>query len=842
MTMQPFLQLSQGELLEKLAVDQKVGLSSQEVKNRLKTYGENVLRVKKSSGALRLLIAQVNSPLIYMLLFAASLSLILYDKTDALIIFSIIAVSTCLSFFQERTALKTMEKLLQIVQVKADVIRDGVQTEISIENVVPGDIVLLRAGDIIPADCYILQSQDLFVDEATLTGESFYTEKSALKTGESSHALFMGTHVVSGTAKAVAVVTGKKSEFGKIADRLSYRAPETDFEHGVRRFGYFLGEVTLILLIAIFACNVFLGRSAIESMLFALALSVGLTPQLLPAIISVNLAHGAKLMARKKVIVKRLASIENFGSMNILCADKTGTLTTGEIHLEKIVDIDGVPSEKAKLFAVLNAHFQSGYVNSIDSAIVKIGHAEIDEWQKLDEVPYDFVRKRLSILVKKGDDCLIITKGAFEQILEVSAYAETGSGGSVAIDTVLDDLKTRFTGYCNEGFRVLGLAYKNESVLSHQNEKNMIFLGFLLFWNPPKEGIVDTICGLEKLGLELKIITGDSKLVAMHLAKLIKMPTDLVLTGPEIQQMSDRALVHKARRCSIFAEVEPNQKERIILALRRSGNAVGFIGDGINDVTALHAADVSISVDSGADAAREVADIVLLEKDLSVLKEGVIAGRTTFANTLKYIFMSTSANFGNMFSMAGASLFLSFLPLLPKQVLLTNLLTDFPEMAIATDSVDQEMLEKPLRWNVQFIRRFMLIFGLISSLFDYATFGLLLWLNASTEQFRTGWFVESVVSATLIVLVVRTFRPFYTSFPSKYLLVSVIAIVATTISLAFTPLAPYLGFTVLPASFYGFLAMIIILYVIAVEFAKRVFLQNGIRRHATLQSKPVFHY
>jgi Mg2+-importing ATPase len=846
----PFWQLSEEMVLQTLSVDKATGLSHAEAKQRLKLEGKNALHVKKSRGVVRLLFAQVNSPLIYMLLFAAFLSLILYDKTDACIIFGIVVVSTLLTFFQERGALKTMEKLLQIVQIKADVIRGGNKSEIPLEEVVPGDIIEIKAGDVIPADSYIIESRDLYVDEATLTGETFYTEKNrcilAADTplSKRSNMLFLGTHVVSGTAKAVACATGKKSEFGKISERLIANLPETDFEHGVRRFGYFLGEVTLVLLIVIFAFNVFLGRSAVESMLFALALSVGLTPQLLPAIISINLAHGAKYMAQKKVIVKRLASIENFGSMNILCADKTGTLTTGEIQLDGAYDVKGAKSDKALLYASVNAIFQSGYNNAIDQAIVRSGNLEINGWTKLDEVPYDFIRKRLSILAKTDQSTVMITKGAFKEILACCTHIEMGLSNVVPIDTFTDSLMKQFSEYCNQGFRVLGLGYRpGDEITDLQSieEKNMIFLGFLLFSNPPKENIEKTIQDLQKFGVELKIITGDSKLVALHIAKLIGISKEKVLTGSEIQAMSDQALLHKAHQSSIFAEVEPNQKERILLALRKAGNVVGFIGDGINDVTALHAADVSISVETAADAAKEVADIVLLEKDLSVLKDGIIAGRNTFANTLKYIFMSTSANFGNMFSMAGASLFLSFLPLLPKQVLLTNLLTDFPEMTIATDIVDPEMIEKPMRWNVQFIRRFMLIFGLISSLFDYATFGLLLWLNSTVEEFRTGWFVESVVSATLIVLAMRTFRPFFTSRPSIYLLTSVIIIVCAAVFLPFTIAAPYLGFTALPLSYYFFLALIVAFYLFTVEIAKRIFLQNGKRKDLMFQTKIASH-
>lgn len=835
-SLQSFWQLSPSKILAQLGVTQSEGLNEAEARRRLKLFGHNVLKAKKSSGALRLLLSQFNTPFMYLLIFAASLSLILYDNIDALIIFGIIFVSAFLSFIQERGAVKAMEKLLKIVQIKVNVIRDKVKKEISIEDVVPGDIVELKAGDVIPGDCYLLEAKDLYVDEATLTGETFYAEKHpgivAYNTplAKRTNTLFMGTHVVSGTAKALVVLTSKNTEFGKISDRLSSHLPETEFEHGVRRFGYFLMEVTFLLLLVIFAFNIFLARPAVESMLFALSLAVGLTPQLLPAIIAINLAHGAKKMAKKNVIVKKLASIENFGCMNILCADKTGTLTTAETKLDKTCDYAGNKNDKVLLYAYLNSKFQSGYTNPIDNAIIETQKI-ITEWNKLDEVPYDFIRKRLSILVENDNSRVLITKGAFQSILDICTHVETEQGKITDIHPVYDDIQKRFVEFGNEGFRVLGIAYRKSdeiSLLEPEHEKRMIFLGFLLFSDPIKKDILNTIESLKNLGIELKIITGDNKLVATHVAKLLGISEKKVLTGSQLHHMSDRALFHQVGQKSIFAEIEPNQKERIILALRKAGNVVGFLGDGINDVTALHAADVSISVDSAADAAKEVADIVLMEKDLSVLNEGVKAGRMTFANTLKYVFMASSANFGNMFSMAGASIFLSFLPLLPKQVLLTNLMTDFPEMTIATDSVDPEMVQKPLRWDIHFIRKFMLIFGLISSIFDYATFGVLLLLNASVTEFRTAWFIESVVSATLIVLVVRTFRPFFTSLPSKFLLTTVVGVVIFALLLPFMPFAHQLGFTALQSKFYFFITIIIVLYVICVELAKKKLLKHGL--------------
>lgn len=811
------------------------GLSSQEAELRIKQFGYNTLKAKKHIGAFVLFFKQFNNPLIFILLFCAILSLILYDKTDASIILFIVITNGILTFFQEKSALGAMEKLLQLVQIQSSVIRNREKVDIPMHLVVPGDLVQLGAGDIIPGDCYLLESKDLFVDEATLTGESFCAEKSPgvlpadTALAKRTNALFMGTHVVSGTGKALVMQTAKNTEFGKITKKLANHAPETEFERGIRHFGYLLLRVTLVLLISIFALNLYLHYSLMQSLLFSLALAVGLTPQLLPAIISINLAKGARSMAKHKVIVKRQSSIEDFGSMDILCCDKTGTLTHGDIKLDQALDSAGSPNAQVKQFAILNAHFQTGYPNPIDKAILANAPQDLKPWSKLDEIPYTFDRKRLSLLLTDQSDCWIITKGAFQQILKVCTHAQTPEGSTVDIQSLSENLQKNYETYSNQGYRVVGVAYRKEKKVDSihfDDEKQMTFLGFLLFSDTPKEHIFEHIEGLKKLGISLKIITGDSKLMAMHLAIILKQPQEKILTGEELRNLSSAALIQQVKDKEIFAEIEPNQKEQIILALKEAGHVVGFLGDGINDAPALHSADVSISVDTGADVTKEVADIVLLEKDLSVLQEGIKAGRVTFANTLKYVFMATSANFGNMFSMAGASLFLKFLPMLPKQILLINLMEDFPEMTIATDHVDEERVMKPLKWDISFIKKFMILFGLISSIFDYATFGLLLWLKASIEEFRTGWFVESVVSAAFIVLIVRTFRPFYKSKPSKSLSIAVLSIIAFTFILPFTPLAAPLGFTVLPLKLYLFILALLILYAFFVELAKKYFLRS----------------
>ncbi len=696
----------------------------------------------------------------------------------------------------------------------------------------PGDVIILNAGDLIPGDAIILESKDLFVNESSLTGETFSAEKTAgvlpqaTSLSQRTNSLFMGTNVVSGSAQAVVVGTGVQTEFGKVSERLKLRSPETEFEHGVRHFGYLLMEVTLVLVVVTLAINVYFARSVLDSLLFSLALAVGLTPQLLPAIISINLAHGAKVMATQKVIVKRLASIENFGSMNVLCSDKTGTLTEGIIKIQSFIDFNGNPSQKAQLYAYLNASYQTGFTNPIDDAICST-QVDASGYIKLDEVPYDFIRKRLSILVSKDNKNLMITKGALQNVLDVCTSVETSEATIVPIVGMQKQIQQRFEELSSKGFRVLGLSYKDvgsDKLIAKDSEVGMTFLGFLVLFDPAKPNIAETISDLKRLGISLKIVTGDNRLVAASISQQVGFPTPKILTGPDLNALSDEALLRQVNEVNVFAEVEPNQKERIILALKKAGNVVGYMGDGINDASALHAADVGLSVESAVDVAKESADIVLLEKDLGVLANGVKEGRKTFANTLKYVFMATSANFGNMFSMAGASLFLSFLPLLPRQILLTNLMTDFPETTIGTDNVDSEMVEQPRRWNVKFIRNFMIVFGILSSVFDYIAFGVLIFvLKAPMELFRTGWFIESVLSASLIVLVIRSRRPFFKSFPGKFLLLTTVVVVIATLILPFTPLGKLFGFAQPPLLVLALMSIIVVFYILAGEVVKRIF-------------------
>jgi len=812
------------------------GISSADAGKRLETYGSNLLGGRKKSTRFSLFINQFKSPIVILLLIATLISAFLQDWVDAVIILAIVVGSALLSFTQEYSASNAAEQLRAQVRIKANVLRDGEPVVVTAEEVVPGDVALLSAGSLVPADGVVLEANEFFVNQAVLTGETFPVEKtagvSAAKSGlaERTNCVFMGTNVRSGSAKVLIIQTGASTEFGQIAERLSLRPPETEFERGIRRLGYLLTEVTLVMVLAVFAFNVFFHKPVLDSFLFSLALAVGLTPQLLPAIININLSRGSQAMAARGVIVRRLASIENFGSMDVLCTDKTGTLTAGVVQMDGAVDLQGQPSDLVFRDAYLNAHFQTGLANPLDEAIVTKAQPDIAGLVKVDEVPYDFVRKRLTVVVQDGDHHRLVTKGALDSILAVCLQVQDGADARPFDQAHRDQIQRRFADWSSQGFRVLGVAAKNippQPAYTRDDEKELTFSGFLLFFDPPKPGVQETIADLAEMGVKLKIITGDNRLVAQHTAQSIGMEVTGVVTGSQLQDLRDEALWHSANQANLFVEVDPNQKERIILALKKMGHVVGYMGDGINDAPALHAADVGISVDTAVDVAKEAADFVLMKKDLSVLHQGIVQGRTTFANTLKYVYMATGANFGNMFSMAGASLFLPFLPLLPKQILLINFMTDLPEMTIATDNVDPDYVRAPHRWDIHFIQRFMLVFGLLSSAFDYITFGVLrLGLHAGPEIFRTGWFIESLLSATLVVFSLRTRLPLFRSRPSHLMILVTALVWLVALAIPYSPIAGALGFVPLPLGYLGIVLLIVVSFLISAELTKRWFYRH----------------
>jgi len=829
------------EDIEELLLERKSspeGLTASEASSRLVQFGPNVLKLRRGVSALRSFLGQFTSPLVLILIFAAIVSVIAGELADALIIVIIVFASALLSFVQEYSASHAVEKLRAQVTIKASVLRDGKPQTVSAEEIVPGDIVLLSAGSLIPADGIVLEANDFFVNQAVLTGETFPVEKkpgtvdAGASLAERINSVFMGTNVRSGTARALVVHTGTSTEFGQIADRLTARPLETEFESGIRRFGYLLTRIIAILVIAVLIINILLEKPAIDSLLFAIALAVGIAPELLPAIINVNLSKGAQKMAKSGVIVRQLSAIENLGSMDILCTDKTGTITEGVVRLDGALDLEGNQSDNVMLWAYLNAAFQTGISNPLDEAILAQQHPDTSGMDKLEEIPYDFIRKRLSVVVDTDPGTeikpMLITKGALDNVLGICSSVIADGAAAPLDEERRAYIGTKYAEWSSQGYRVLGIAvrdvHRQPKYTVEEDEREMTFAGFLLFFDPPKTDVRETLEELSKIGVEVKIITGDNRLVARHVAEAIGLPSDSILPASKLKEMSEEALWNVAESTTIFAEVDPNQKERIIRALRKTGHVVGFMGDGINDAPALHSADIGISVEKAVDVAKEAADFVLLRHDLDILLSGIKEGRRTFANTLKYIFTTTSANFGNMLSMAGASLFLPFLPLLAKQILLNNFLSDIPAIGMPGDNVDEEMVSRPHRWNILMIRNFMVIFGLVSSVFDYATFGLLILVaHASEQQFQTGWFIESLLTELVIALVVRTRKAFYRSRPGKLLWILTVAVGALTVLVPYIPFSHFLGFTPLPVWIMAAMIGLTALYVAAVEIVKKHF-------------------
>jgi P-type Mg2+ transporter len=806
------------------------GLSSAEAAARLRHYGPNSLDAQRPLSRVQVLQNQLRSPLLLLLIFAAAASIITGEWFDAGIVLVIVFGSAAIGYSREYGAQAAAEALRARIRTRTRVLRDESVTEIDTRLVVPGDVVVLAAGSLVPADAYILESTDCFVSEAVLTGESFPVEKHtgviARQAGLAArtNCVFLGTNVRSGTARCLVVRTGAATEFGAIAGRLMLQPPETEFDRGIRRFGYLLTTAMLVLIVVVFTIHVLQDRPSIETLLFAIALAVGLSPELLPAILSISLARGARSMGESGVLVRRLNAIENLGSMDVLCTDKTGTLTEGAIRVEGAYTPDGQPSRSVLELAAINAVLETGLDNPLDQAIVAARQPELSRTTKLGEIPFDFVRKRVAVTVRHDAGIRVIVKGAYRQVLEICTRTADGRALEGETRQLITSLYERWS---SQGIRVLAVATKDvaqSSGSSRHDEQDMAFAGFVTFLDPPKPGVAEAIQELSRLGVSIKLITGDNELVARRVAALVGLPTTRVLTGQQLDELHDEALWHAAERTDIFAEVDPNQKERIILALKKQGHVVGFLGDGVNDAPAMHAADTSLSVDDAVDVARDAADFVLLERGLAVIRRGIEEGRRTFANTLKYVLITTSANLGNMVSMAAASLFLPFLPLLAGQILLNNFLSDIPAIGLADDRVDDELVDRPRRWDIGFIGRFMLVFGLVSSAFDLVTFAVLRrGFDAPPELFRTGWFVESLLTELVVALVVRTRRPFFRSRPGSILLWSTVLLVVVATTIPFFPYASRIGFVPLSGALLTSLAVITVGYVAATELVKRLF-------------------
>ena len=812
----------------------ETGLSSTAAAATLARVGANTLGTSKQTSDARLLARQFLSPIIIILVIATILAITLGDTIDSTIILVIIILSGLLGFWQERGAGRAIAALLATVEIKANVYRDGVIVAVPISAIVPGDVAQLQAGDLVPGDSIVLSSNGLQADESALTGETFPVEKEPgviaadAAINARTNMVFMGTHVASGSGTILVVGTGAATEIGSVSARLETASPKTGFEKGLTRFGLFLTRIMIILVVVIFLINLIEGKKPIDSVLFSLALAVGLTPQLLPTIVSISLAQGARAIAKRRVIVRRLDSIEDFGSMSIFCSDKTGTMTAGEVVLDASIDINGKPSASVGRLALLDASLQIGMKNPIDDAIITGVTADISKVTKLAEIPYDFNRRRLSILFQDATGSpTLVSKGALDAIVSVCTQALGADGKLVPIASVDDSVQKLFLDLSNQGYRVLGVATKDmkgAKTAGIADEAAMTLVGFVTFADPAKPDAAQTLKDLATNGISVRMLTGDNHLVAAHIAGEVGLDTTTVLTGADIDALDDAALAAKAPGVAVFAELNPIQKERIVRSLRTTGQVVGYMGDGINDSPALHAADVGISVDSAVAVAKEAAAIVLLDKDLNVLLAGMTQGRRTFANTMKYIYMTTSASFGNVLSMAIAAAVLPFLPLLAGQILLINLLTDFPATFIATDSVDAAQLRVPQSWNVKLISRYMIVFGAISSAFDIVTFVVLrLGFNAGANEFRSAWFVGSILTEVVVLFVLRTRRPFFRSKPSRYIVIASILVALVAGYLPYSPLAKPLGIEGLSLPLFLAIIGITLVYVACNEIAKRFF-------------------
>jgi Mg2+-importing ATPase len=818
-------------LLENLGTSER-GLTNFEATLRLAQAGPNEPVPERQALIAFQVLHLFANPLVLILLIASGISAFLGEIVSASIISCIVLLGIAINFLQTYRSQRAIQRLREGVAPTATVLRDGKWRELSRRELVPGDVIRLVAGDLVPADARLLQAKDLHVQQAALTGESMPVEKEAVELTESPRQLtewrntvFLGTSVISGTATAVVQSTGRTTAFGDIAARLAVRPPETEFERGTRRFSLFIMETVFFLVLFVFLMSIALRHDPLQSVLFAVALAVGLTPEFLPMIVAVTLARGAVRMARDKVIVKHLAAMQNFGSMDILCCDKTGTLTSGTMALQQNLDPLGRPTERVFLLAYVNSFHETGIRSPLDAAILQAGHEGLNVYRKIDEVPFDFERRRLSVVVDKADERLLVTKGAPEGVLAVCSSYELADHRYPLDTKMRRQCEAIYQGVAAQGHRVLAVAYRPvpaQDSYRAADERDLVLVGFLDFFDPPLEDARDALSDLRCDGVQVKILTGDNELVAQHVCRQVGLGGSSIVLGDEIDPMTDTALAHVAERTTVFARVSPAQKNRIMLALKHRGHVVGFLGDGINDAPSMHACDVGVSVASAVDVAKDSAEIILLERSLRVLHSGIMEGRRAFGNVMKYLLMGTSSNFGNMFSMAAASLFLPFLPMLPVQVLLNNFLYDLAQVTIPTDNVDPSFVHKPRRWDISLIRDFMVFIGPISSVFDFLTFWALLTVFRGSEaHFHTGWFVESLATQTLVLFVIRTAGNPFRSRPSAPLSATVILVVLVGSLLPFSSLASPLGFTPMPGSYFLFLVAITTSYLLLVEVVKR---------------------
>jgi len=805
------------------------GLTSREAKKLLRKYGPNAVVYKVELGPLLQFLLEFKNPLFFILLIAAAVSFFLGEWLSSIIIIIMVLLSTTLEFYNTYKSQKAAAALREKVRTTATVVRDGIAKEVSLLHLVPGDLILLEPGDIIPADGSVVEAEDFFLDESTLTGESYPVEKKT--DGE----VYMGSNVVTGKAKVAVIATGKATKFSHIAESLVKKEEPSEFDRGIQKFSYLILKLVLLMVTGIFFINSILHHGLLDSFLFAVALAVGLTPELLPMIITLNLSKGSLLLAKKGVIVKKLSAIQNFGSMDILCTDKTGTLTEGKIVLVKCVDCQGAQSDEVLRTVYVNSHFESGIKNPMDNAVREFKNLSIAGYKKIDEIPFDYERKRGSVVIEKDGKRMIISKGMPEEMFKISSKCSISlqplSGQQrESVYKIYEDLSA-------QGYRVLAVAGKEVAAdkrkdYTKDDEKEMTLLGYAAFLDPPKSTVKDTLAIMEQYGIEIKVLTGDSELVTEKIARDINLKVKGMIKGAEIEKMDDAKLSSLVEKITIFSRLSPDQKVRIIKILQERGHVVGYLGDGINDAPSLKAADAGISVNNAVDVAKESADLILMKKSLKEMVEGVIEGRKTFANTFKYLMMILSSNFGNMFSMAGASIFLPFLPMLPPQILLNNILYDVSQFTIPLDNVDKEDILKPRKWNINYLKKFMLVFGPVSSVFDFATFFVLLYVFHLHEgAFQTGWFLESLATQTLVVFIIRTRKfSFIRNRPSWQLTASMLAVVLFSWLVVYSGLGGFFQFVRLDFVQAVAVGLIVIVYLICVEAVKKWFFSRVIKK------------